>query len=117
MRNVLIAIGIIAVISLIMFGIVQVINSSKDTEGSEQEVATETDSNKEDQDQNPLLSDSQEKSLESIGINPGELPKEITPGMQVCFIEKLGAQRAQEIADGDSATSGDYIKAKSCLSM
>ena len=38
----------------------------------------------------PLLNETQEKALESVGIDPAKIPTEITPEMEECFIEKLG---------------------------
>ncbi len=114
MKNLLITVGIIALVALILFGIFQTINNSKDGEDLSVESTTEVEAEK---DANPLLSEAQEKSLGNIGVDPGSLPTEITPAMQICFVEKLGLERAEEIADGDSPTPGDYIKAKSCLDI
>jgi hypothetical protein len=66
-------------------------------------------------DKNPLLSESQEKVLENIGVDPATLPSEITPEMEECFEEKLGKERADEIKAGDSPTPIDYAKAKGCF--
>jgi hypothetical protein len=35
--------------------------------------------------------------------------------MQECFVKTLGEQRANEIANGDSPTLVDALKAKECL--
>lgn len=66
-------------------------------------------------DKNPLLNEEQEAQLESLGIEPENLPTEITPEMEKCFREKLGEQRTQEIIDGDSPTAIDFFKARSCI--
>lgn len=114
MKTFFIIIGIIVVIALILFGVFQVLNSP---DSDTQDDISITIEKEEQEDKNPLLNQSQENNLEAIGIAPESLPSEITPAMQVCFVEKLGAERAQEIADGDSPTAMDYIKAKSCLSV
>lgn len=66
-------------------------------------------------DKNSLLSDSQEKMLENIGIDPASLPSEITPEMLACFETKLGKERTDEIKGGASPTPIDYAKAKGCF--
>ncbi|OGH87001.1 MAG: hypothetical protein A2206_00370 [Candidatus Magasanikbacteria bacterium RIFOXYA1_FULL_40_8] len=66
-------------------------------------------------DKNPLLNSDQEKMLESIGVNPETLPSELTPEMEKCLIEKVGAQRADEIVKGDKPTAIDLFKASACL--
>ena len=66
-------------------------------------------------DKNPLLNEQQESQLESMGIEPADLPTEITADMKVCFVEKLGTVRAAEIVSGVAPTAVDFIKASSCL--
>lgn len=66
-------------------------------------------------DKNPMINEDQEKLLESIGVDVEALPSEITPQMQECFVKTLGEQRANEIANGDSPTLVDALKAKECL--
>ncbi len=67
-------------------------------------------------DKNPLLSEEQEAKLESFGIDVEALPKEITVGMTTCFIEKLGAKRADEIVAGATPSPLEILKTKECLS-
>lgn len=67
-------------------------------------------------DKHPLLTAEQERFLESFGINPATLPTEITPTMEQCFIDKLGAARVKEIEQGSELTTTDFLKASSCLS-
>lgn len=66
-------------------------------------------------DKNPLLSPTQEKALQKIGIDPATLPTTITPAMETCFYAKLGVARANEIKAGSPITAGDYFAARSCL--
>lgn len=66
-------------------------------------------------DKHPLLSPSQEATLEKIGIDPAKLPTTITPAMESCFIEKLGVDRVNEIKAGASPNPLDFFSAKSCL--
>lgn len=63
----------------------------------------------------PLLNDSQEQMLQGAGIDPATLPTEISPEMEACFKEKLGAQRVLEIMQGATPGPLDLLKAKSCL--
>ena len=66
-------------------------------------------------DKHPLLNDSQEKTLENLGVNVSQLPTEITSGMQTCFSEKLGESRAQELISGTAPSAMDIIKARECI--
>ncbi len=66
-------------------------------------------------DKHPLLSDEQERLLETIGVDVGSLPAQITPEMEKCFTETLGAERVQEIMGGASPGPIDFFKAKGCL--
>lgn len=86
---------------------------------SKENNATSTNTNNEAStvlDKNPLLSEEQEKKLESYGVDVGALPKEITPGMTSCFIEKLGQERAMQIVAGDTPGALEILKVKECLS-
>lgn len=71
--------------------------------------------NTEPVDKHPALSESQEKALSTFGIDPAQLPNEITPEQEACFEEKLGAERVAEIKAGDAPTATDYYKAKGCI--
>lgn len=63
----------------------------------------------------PLLSDDQEASLEAVGIDPADVPSEISPEQEACFEDTLGSQRVGEIQAGDSPTATDLFKARDCL--
>ena len=67
------------------------------------------------EDKNSLLSEKQEKALESFGIDPASLPSEITPEQESCLEDAVGEQRADEIRAGDSPTLTEVIKAGGCL--
>lgn len=66
-------------------------------------------------DQNPLLSADQETALTDLGVDVSQLPTEITPEMQACFEEKLGAERAAELVAGATPSAMDLLKAGSCI--
>lgn len=89
--------------------------SGEDITTEEVKVNIATSNDTQTQDKNSLLNSSQEKTLESIGVNPSKLPNEITPEMQACFETKLGENRAEEIAEGDEPTIVDFLKAQSCI--
>lgn len=63
----------------------------------------------------PLIPDNQEKALYEMGVDVSQLPEEITPAMQECFVEKLGQARAMEIVNGATPNAMDFFKAKDCL--
>lgn len=67
------------------------------------------------EDKHPALSESQEKTLETFGINPANLPTEISTEQEQCFEEKLGSLRVEEIKAGASPTPLEFIKAKDCI--
>ena len=67
-------------------------------------------------DKHPLLTAEQEKTLESLGIDPAALPTQITPEMEKCFTEKLGAARVEEIKKTGQPSASDILKASSCIS-
>jgi hypothetical protein len=66
-------------------------------------------------DKNPLLNEEQEATLESLGVDPTDLPTQITPEMEACFVSKLGEARVIEITAGDTPTFTEFIQVQSCL--
>lgn len=66
-------------------------------------------------DKNPLLTPTQEKTLETFGVDPSKLPTSITPEMEACFVAKLGSSRVNEIKAGSSPTAADFFAARSCI--
>ena len=66
-------------------------------------------------DKNPLLNEEQEAQVEALGIDPATLPTEITPALEACLVEKLGAKRSQEIVQGSEPTTADFVKARVCF--
>lgn len=66
-------------------------------------------------DQHPLLNEQQEKTLQNYGVNPAQLPDEISPEMEKCFIEKLGRDRAMQIVNGATPTAAEIFKARNCV--
>jgi hypothetical protein len=84
------------------------------SENENQTVATSTQSTI-SADKNPLLSDTQEKALEKVGVNPETLPTQITPEQEACFIEIIGVERVNQIKAGGLPTASEFFKARSCL--
>lgn len=108
-----VALGVIfllLIIFLFAFSPINPLSLFRHTDSSTTEVT-----NNSSQDKNPLLTPTQEKTVESLGINPASLPATITPAMESCFTSKLGAARVQEIKNGSSPTASDYYTAKSCF--
>ena len=66
-------------------------------------------------DKNPMLNEKQEKALETFGIDPADVPSEITPEQEACFESILGEERVDEIKAGDSPTATEYFKARNCM--
>jgi hypothetical protein len=84
-------------------------NSTRD-EVNAPTTATQTD-------KNPLLSPSQEKTLETFGIDPSAVPSSITPEQEACFVSILGEARVAEIKAGDTPTAAEFFQAKSCIGL
>lgn len=66
-------------------------------------------------DKHPMLNEEQEKKLESLGVDVESLPSSITPGMETCFVEKLGQERVNEIVGGVSPSPIEIFKTRECL--
>jgi hypothetical protein len=66
-------------------------------------------------DKHPALTPSQEKALETFGIDPAAVPTEITPEQESCFIEILGEVRVGEIKAGDTPTATEFFRARGCI--
>ncbi len=66
-------------------------------------------------DKHPLLSEAQEKTVEKVGIDPAQLPTQLTPEMEACFNSALGEARVNEIKAGATPTVVDYMTARGCL--
>ena len=66
-------------------------------------------------DSNPMLNESQETMLETVGIDPASLPTEVTAEQEACFEAAIGADRVNEIAAGDTPTAGEIFKGRGCL--
>ena len=65
-------------------------------------------------DKHPALSAQQEAALESVGINPANLPTTVTPEMESCFTAKLGSARVAEIKAGDTPTATEVFTTREC---
>lgn len=69
------------------------------------------------EDQHPALSAEQESALQSVGVDVSALPNEITPGMENCFVQKIGQKRVDEIKAGSNPTPLEIIKSRDCLNQ
>lgn len=59
------------------------------------------------------MTNEQRAAVESFGIDPDSVV--ITPDMENCFLEKLGAERVNEIKAGATPGLLEMMKASSCL--
>lgn len=66
-------------------------------------------------DENPNLSPTQEKALETIGIEAEAIPSSFTTEQIACFENILGKERVVEIKAGDTPTATEFYKAKECM--
>jgi hypothetical protein len=63
----------------------------------------------------PYLTIRQELLLESVGIDPKNVPTQITPELQKCATLILSDKRLNEIISGSSPTISELLKLKNCL--
>lgn len=63
----------------------------------------------------PALSTKQEAILEAAGIDPSQIPTEISESQQKCAINIVGEKRAKEIAEGAIPSLPEILKLKICL--
>ena len=66
-------------------------------------------------DQHPILTPDQENFLNSVGINPANLPTEIDKETEDCLRSKVSPERAAEIEAGATPTAMELLKARECL--
>ena len=65
----------------------------------------------------PYLNTQREDFLKSAGIDPADVPTQITPAQEQCAVEALGLQRINEIKSGSAPTVIDVLKTKSCFKI
>ena len=85
-------------------------NNTTKTEGS---VVSDVETNVVDK--HPALSETQEKTLETFGIDPASLPIEITIEQEQCFKNTIGAGRVEAIKNGATPTAIEIFKTRDCL--
>ena len=66
-------------------------------------------------DKHSALNEAQEAALETVDINPENVPSSITPAQETCFVEVLGQSRIDEIKAGESPTPAEILQAGKCL--
>lgn len=66
-------------------------------------------------DKHPLLNETQEAALEDFGVDPSNVPDQISSEQEACFREKLGDERVEEIKAGDTPNTIELLKAKDCI--
>lgn len=82
-------------------------DTTSETSGSDTSDVSTTD-------KNPALSPTQEKALETVGIDPAKLPTTITPEMKACFVATLGAGRVTQIEQGSTPTPVEILQTRAC---
>jgi hypothetical protein len=85
------------------------------TDGQSTPTETEVSNDAQTTDPNTLLTPTQEKALELIGVDPASLPSVISPGQEACFISILGETRVAEIKAGDTPTAREFFRARACV--
>jgi len=90
------------------FNIKPMFMNTEDSMGNQNEESANIDAH-------PLLNDSQESMLRSAGINPANLPQEITPELEACVVDKIGEARIKEIVAGATPSASEFLQAQACL--
>jgi len=63
----------------------------------------------------PLLTDTQERTLETLGIDSSDVPSEFTPQQEACLSEMFGSARVEEVKNGAIPTAAEFFQARECL--
>lgn len=66
-------------------------------------------------DKHPALTPTQERVLETVGIDPSTLPASVTDTQKQCLINAVGEARANEIKAGALPTVSELVRAQACL--
>jgi len=114
-----VVLGIIFLIILVALGGLFLFNSEEEVAPAvfktAVDVVTGTEMKGDGIDSNPALNESQETMLETVGIDPAELPTEISAEQEACFEAEFGAERVAEIKAGDTPTISEIFRGRDCL--
>ena len=66
-------------------------------------------------DKNPALNQNQEAALEAVGIDPTNIPSQVSPEQETCFEDTIGGARVEAIKAGDTPTASEIFAARNCL--
>lgn len=61
------------------------------------------------------LTPGQRQTLAALGIDEADLPATLTPALEACLVDKLGADRVAEVKAGETPTVIEGMKAATCL--
>jgi hypothetical protein len=61
------------------------------------------------------LTPGQRETLAALGIDEADLPATLTPALEACLVDKLGADRVAEVKAGDTPTVIEGVRAATCL--
>lgn len=64
---------------------------------------------------NPILNQNQEAALEAVGIDPTDIPSQISPQQESCFEDALGVDRVKAIKSGGTPSAAEIFAARNCL--
>jgi hypothetical protein len=66
-------------------------------------------------DKNPVLNQNQEAALEAVGIDPTNIPTQVSPEQELCFENTIGEARVAAIKAGGTPTALEIFAARNCL--
>jgi len=118
LKTIFIILGVIFlifIIAIVLFFIFDPFNMKPVLVNSFSGIKINSPASSETVDKHPLLNEDQERMLETLGVDVENLPTQITPEMEKCLTEALGAERVKEIIGGVSPNPIDFLKAKNCL--
>jgi len=61
------------------------------------------------------LSNAQIEALIDLGVDPDDIPNSISAEQEMCMIEALSEERAQEIKTGDIPSMLEFAQLRSCI--
>lgn len=88
---------------------------NQQTTKATQDSANNTTTREQTLDKNPILNQSQEAALEAVGIDPTNIPTQVSPEQEICFENTIGEARVEAIKAGDTPTALEIFAARNCL--
>ncbi len=91
-------------------------SDSSDSSGSSQTTKSSGNSDSADSSTSSIiLSPDQQQALENLGVDPSQIPSQITSEQEECFVGILGQVRVDQIKAGAQPTVSEFISGRNCM--